>query len=871
MIFRKASTAPRLATFALTAALSGFAHAAFIGEPETLIYGRILNRDNPNAEQLVTEGELRWTIRRADGVAIELSGEVDELGGGEHSYLLRIPHQALVLEAQPSELAVPLGASPRTATHEVITLDGAALEMLPPATSGFPVEMVTRGSAIRIDLALSTEPLDGDGDGMPDWWEDEHGLDKQNPNDALTDLNGDGLHNLASFLAGADPDRDPNEPQLITREVIAYSASRSLVLLEVADADSPPEQLTFELRSAPREGRLLLRHAAELPAETSLELTGGSTFSQADVLAGRLVFEHASGEIPDRFEVAVRDEEPTHPEDVGTIDLRLFDPLPTLQASGRSEALRLEAHAATRTGAALVVDLGATAGAHELAAAAADAEPDHVERFGEEPPHFFFGGPSDDRFTGGPAADAFEGGDGANEFTGGEGGDRFSFSSPVPEEQVIHDFDPLAGDVLDLRGCLSGSSILLTDYVRIRRSGADALVEISASGQGSGFSDLVIRLIDSPLDAGDLADLYYAHRIIAGGVTLSPRFSIEVADGGASENGPRHGAFTIRREGALEQAVEVRLQISGNATNGVDYQTLPTLLSFAEGVEEMPLTVRPYVDASIEFDEVVFVQLAASPDYLLSAQSSAQLLIEDLKPQISLEVIEDLATVADGVSGAVLVRRGGVIAPEVFVRLHLSGSAANGSDYDHVPTYLNFSPGQTTRLIEFRPKPDVDFGGAEAKLIRLDVLADAAYARSGEGATVTLAPERMVFASWLDDHGFEDGVEPGGMPLETRYAFAVDPQQPGAAETLRRLPRAVVEDGFLTLRFRRKPAIRDLVYQVEYSNDFTEWRTGPEHVEDITWQVAPDDPGAAVFRATRPMSEADRAVMRVRVAAPDAP
>ena len=46
---------------------------------------------------------------------------------------------------------------------------------------------------------------DSDGDGMPDDWEKQHGLNANDSSDALTDSNGDGYTNIEDFINGLDP------------------------------------------------------------------------------------------------------------------------------------------------------------------------------------------------------------------------------------------------------------------------------------------------------------------------------------------------------------------------------------------------------------------------------------------------------------------------------------------------------------------------------------------------------------------------------------------------------------------------------------------------------------------------------------------
>ena len=187
--------------------------ASGIPEPSLTLYGVVLNKIN-GATTRLTHGEIRWTFKPLNGGAwVTVTNQLVNIND-QFSYMIQVPCESEVVgfTISPNVLKVP--TAPASVDRATVLINTQAVTFANAAQATMNLGAYERGRVERVDLQVGIAPVDSDGDGLPDDWEQTHfGSLAQN---GSGDADSDGVSNLEEYQAGTDP-TDPQSLFAILR------------------------------------------------------------------------------------------------------------------------------------------------------------------------------------------------------------------------------------------------------------------------------------------------------------------------------------------------------------------------------------------------------------------------------------------------------------------------------------------------------------------------------------------------------------------------------------------------------------------------------------------------------------------------------
>ncbi|MDD1417731.1 SBBP repeat-containing protein [Dolichospermum sp. ST_sed1] len=211
-----------------------------------------------------------------------------------------------------------------------------------------------------------------------------------------------------------------------------------------------------------------------------------------------------------------------------------------------------------------------------------------------------------------------------------------------------------------------------------------------------------------------------------------PIITVAATDSDAGETAtgitPNPGAFTVTRNGDLTQAITVNYTLSGSATNGTDYNSLPGTINFAAGASTAIVTVTPTDDNIFEGTETAIFTLATGTGYALDVTNSVTVNIADNDlPSISLAV-SPASVIEDGPTNLVYTfTRTGTTANALTVNYGVGGTAIFNTDYTQTGATsltattgtITFAAGSSTASLTVDPTADTTVEPDETVVISL--------------------------------------------------------------------------------------------------------------------------------------------------------
>ncbi|MFM6670425.1 MAG: Calx-beta domain-containing protein, partial [Dolichospermum sp.] len=211
--------------------------------------------------------------------------------------------------------------------------------------------------------------------------------------------------------------------------------------------------------------------------------------------------------------------------------------------------------------------------------------------------------------------------------------------------------------------------------------------------------------VSSQLTSGvvSFADPFNDDRLVP---SSTPFITLAVSPTSVTEDGTSNLIYTFSRTGSTTSPLTVNYTIGGTATNGSDYGTIGTSVTFAAGSSTATVTVDPTADTTPEDNETVSLTLASGTGYNIGTTAAVTGTIFDDDTIVTLAVAPTSVT-EDGTTNLVYTfTRNGFTSNALTVNYTIGGTAINGNDYSSIGSSVTFAAGSSTATVTVDPTSD---------------------------------------------------------------------------------------------------------------------------------------------------------------------
>jgi Ca2+-binding RTX toxin-like protein len=209
---------------------------------------------------------------------------------------------------------------------------------------------------------------------------------------------------------------------------------------------------------------------------------------------------------------------------------------------------------------------------------------------------------------------------------------------------------------------------------------------------------------------------------VTGTITNVPATSITLAVSPSSvtEDGTQNLIYTFTRTGSTTNPLTVNYSVAGTATNGTDYASIPTSVTFVAGSATATVIVDPTPDTTAESNETVILTLASGTGYTVGTTTAVTGTITNVTlPTITLAVSPSSVT-EDGTQNLIYTfTRSGSTTNPLTVNYTVGGTATNGTDYASIPAGVIFAANSATATVIVDPTPDTTAESNETVILTL--------------------------------------------------------------------------------------------------------------------------------------------------------